>query len=165
MKHSRIILFLIILILSGCSKKSPDTAGTNGPDSLAAAPDSLIVNDSIAGEFAFIMNDADQRIYTEAETLAEFPGGKEALVSFIQTELQYPVKSLENGSEGVVGISFIIGGDGTVTEVQVINPSDDELLNAEAARVVRNMPDWEPAEIDGEPVSLRYILPVSFALN
>ena len=46
--------------------------------------------------------------------------------------------------------------------VQSANP----LLDAEALRVIKNMPDWKPGKNEkGEPVNVAVNLPVQFSLD
>ena len=54
--------------------------------------------------------------------------------------------------------------DGSVTEVQVVNPVDPS-LDKEAVRVVRNMPKWVPGKKDDKSVRVRYTLPITFRLQ
>ena len=41
----------------------------------------------------------------------------------------------------------------------------DRDLDKEALRIIRNMPKWEPAKKDGEPVSIAYTCPVVFTIK
>ena len=41
----------------------------------------------------------------------------------------------------------------------------DPFLDAEAVRVVKLSPKWEPAEDKGEKVNVRFTFPIVFGLN
>ena len=41
----------------------------------------------------------------------------------------------------------------------------EESLDAEALRVISSLPDFIPGEMNGQPVAVEYILPVSFQLS
>ena len=90
-----------------------------------------------------------------------FPGGKEALLQYLEQNIHYPEAAAAEGVQGRVYIRFVILADGVVDSVAVqrgIHP----LLDAEAIRVVENMPRWQPALQNGKPVAARQLLPVTF---
>ncbi len=97
-------------------------------------------------------------------TNASFPGGDEACMMWLQGNIKYPAVCQENGIQGRVTVSFIVGTDGAITEVEVVR-SPDEHLSMEALRVVKSMPKWIPATYEGKPVRSRYNLPVMFRLG
>ena len=68
------------------------------------------------------------------------------------------------GSQGKVFVSFIINTDGSIQDVQVLKGVSDS-LNDEAVRVVSRMPKWKPGLQRGEPVRVKFNLPISFALQ
>ena len=70
----------------------------------------------------------------------------------------------KQGVEGVVFVRFIIKPDGSLTDVKVLRPVHP-LLDAEALRVVREMPRWKPGRQDGKPVRVFYSVPVEFRLD
>ena len=61
-------------------------------------------------------------------------------------------------------MAFFILKDGSVSEIKVLK-GENELLKKEAIRVVEAMPKWTPGKQKGEPVNVRYVMPVSFKLN
>jgi protein TonB len=63
-----------------------------------------------------------------------------------------------------VYVEFIIESDGNVRKAQVVRGEDD-LVGTEAIRVVKNMPTFTPAKVNGKPVRMSYILPVNVKLN
>lgn len=93
---------------------------------------------------------------------AEFPGGTGALIQFIQSECQYPKEAMDQNIQGTVLVEFVIDKEGNVTNVNVLK-SAHPLLDAEAVRVCRAMPQWTPAQ-DGEGKYVRstYQLPFTF---
>ncbi len=96
------------------------------------------------------------------EKVAEFNGGQTALIQFLNTNLQYPNKAIENNIQGKVLVEFVVCEDGTICELKASNA--DTLLQAEAIRVVRKMPQWKPGEQSNKKVSTYFTLPVSFSL-
>lgn len=102
--------------------------------------------------------------FTVVEVMPVFPGGQTALVQYIASHLKYPPVAQENGVQGRVFVSFVVGEDGYVEDVQVIK-GVDPLLDKEAVRVVKSLPRWTPGNQQGKPVRVRYSVPVTFALQ
>lgn len=93
---------------------------------------------------------------------AEFPGGMGALVQFLQAETRYPKEAQDKKIQGKVLVEFIVDKEGNVTYVNVLK-SAHPLLDAEAVRVCRAMPQWTPAQDgDGKYVKSTYQLPFTF---
>ena len=92
----------------------------------------------------------------------EFPGGMEALHAYIAENLRYPEEA--EGAVGKVYVGFDVCVDGVVRNVKVMK-SDNPCLNAEAVRVVRSMPKWNPGKKAGEVVTVNYVLPISFKVK
>ena len=82
---------------------------------------------------------------------AKYPGGYYAFERFVGKNLVYPYWIAKLGIEGVVGISFIVNEDGSLSDFKVVT-SVDPRLDAEALRVARLMPNWKPAKFYGKPV-------------
>lgn len=104
------------------------------------------------------------KIFTFVEENAEFPGGEDARVAFMQKNLKYPPLARENGIEGTVYLSFVVGKDGNIREVSVrrgIGFGCDE----EAVRVVKMMPAFKPAKQNGRPVDVYFNMPIRFVLK
>lgn len=95
---------------------------------------------------------------------AEFPGGAMAMMQYLADNVSYPPTAQENGIQGRVLVTFIVGTDGTITEPEIIK-SLEASLDREAIRVVRNMPKWKPAKLNGKPVSTSYTIPIVFKLQ
>lgn len=98
------------------------------------------------------------------ENMPKFPGGEEALMEYIKKELRYPPTAIDNGIQGRVLCTYVVGTSGKVTKVQVIRSVHPDLDN-EAIRVIENMPDWIPGQMDGKKVAVEYTLPIIFKLQ
>lgn len=92
-----------------------------------------------------------------------FPGGSEALTSWIESNLRYPVLAAEQRIEGDVVCAFWVEKDGSVKNTQVLK-SSHELLSKEALRVLKFMPRWNPGRENGHSVRVRYTVPFIFRL-
>lgn len=104
------------------------------------------------------------RVYDVVEQMPSFPGGISGLMTYLNQNTRYPAVAQENGVQGRVVVSFVVGKDGHISDVTVLR-SVDPSLDKEAIRVVRNMPRWTPGKQGGKPVRVRYNVPVSFRLN
>ncbi len=102
--------------------------------------------------------------YYESDRMPEFPGGQDALMSYLGAYVNYPIEAQQRGIQGNVLVSFIITSEGEITEAKV-GKSIHPLLDEEALRVINAMPKWIPAIQDGNRVNTRYMLPVNFILK
>lgn len=108
-------------------------------------------------------NTTDQ-VFTMVEKMPEFPGGNDALIDFIAKTVQYPVSAQQAGIQGRVVCSFIVNKDGSLSEAEVIK-SLEPSLDAEALRVIGEMPNWTPGTQRGQAVKVKYTVPVTFRLQ
>ncbi len=106
----------------------------------------------------------ENKVFDVVEQMPSFPGGTSALMSYLNSNVKYPVVAQENGVQGRVVISFVVEKDGSITDVQVVK-SVDPSLDREASRVVRSMPRWNPGKQNGQAVRVKYDVPVSFRLQ
>lgn len=102
-------------------------------------------------------------VFTVVEQQAEFPGGMEALVKFLQKNVKYPAIARRMGTEGSVFVSFIVDRAGAISDIQVVKGISAE-CDKEAVRVVGLMPAWKPGKQNGKAVKSRFVLPVRFKL-
>ena len=98
-----------------------------------------------------------------AEQQPEFPGGMAELMKYLQKNLRYPQICKEQRVQGRVILQFVVNADSTITDVNVVKPVNPH-LDKEAVRVVKAMPKWKPGTQRGEPVRVRFTLPVTFRL-
>lgn len=157
------LTLILLCILTACEKK-PSAQQGNVADSLVMALEDSLDTVEVDQNQNFYTNEDGERIYTEVQDKAVFPEGAKGLKKYLSDNLVYPEESASDGSEGIVTVAFVVDKTGKVGQVEILKAVEDDLLNEEALRVVEDMPEWEPGSIDGNPVSIRYILPVSFAL-
>jgi TonB family protein len=107
-------------------------------------------------------------VYYKAEVMPVFNGSQEELERYIQDNINYPTSAQAEQIEGTVLVEFVVGGDGVVRDVEVVETTSDavkEKLSEEAARVVSTMPSWTPGTQGGKPVDVRVSLPITFQLE
>lgn len=107
----------------------------------------------------------NERIWEDVEECPEFPGGDRALSHYLQQNIRYPKVSRNAGTQGKVFVSFVINIDGSIQDVEILKSSGDMYLDREAVRLVTCMPRWKPGRVNGLPVRVRYVQPVSFRLQ
>ena len=89
-----------------------------------------------------------------------FPGGQEALLRFIKSNIHY-IK----GAEGKkVFISFIVEANGSLSDLEIARGLNKE-ADKEALRILRVSPKWQPGIQNGRPLRVRYTLPIKFPVN
>ena len=98
------------------------------------------------------------------ETMPKFRGGDlQKFRVWVQERVNYPAEVLECGISGRVVVTFIVERDGSMSSLKVLQ-TPDRLLTNEVLRVLESVPagSWTPGVQDGEPVRVRYTLPVEF---
>lgn len=106
----------------------------------------------------------DNAVFMVVETMPEFPGGQTAMMEFIENNMKYPVVAQENGIQGKVVLSFTVDKDGSITDIEVVR-SVDPALDAEAIRIIKSMPKWQPGMQRDKAVRVKYTVPVNFRLE
>ncbi len=103
--------------------------------------------------------------FTIVEEKPSFQGGDEnTFTKWVASKLVYPEIAKENGVQGRVILQFLVGTDGSVSDVKVVRGVDAS-LDREAARVVASSPKWKPGRQRNKPVKVRYTFPVIFQLR
>ena len=108
-----------------------------------------------------VVSQSKQNVYDVVEQMPEFPGGMPAMIEFLQTNLKYPSDAKKQNVGGRVLVMFVVETDGTISNVRVaknVFPS----LDAEAVRVVKAMPKWNPGKEKGKPVRVNFSLPIVY---
>ncbi|MGZ3866363.1 MAG: energy transducer TonB [Bacteroidia bacterium] len=108
---------------------------------------------------------ADDQPYVLATKMPEFPGGSEAMMEFIQENLDYPMAEKKANIQGTITMQFIVEKDGSLTDVKAIKSVEhgDNLVK-EATRVIKMMPKWKPGMQDLHAVRVYKNVPFYFKL-
>ena len=102
--------------------------------------------------------------FAVVEQMPQYAGGQAALMEYMKNSLKYPKDAAAQKVEGRILVSFIVEKDGSLSDVKAtkaIFPS----LDAEAVRVVKEMPRWTPGRQRGVVVRVKYVLPITFRLQ
>ena len=109
--------------------------------------------------------DGDEDVFEVVENMPEFPdGGMPGLMKYLSANIRYPEAAHKAGTQGRVTVQFVVGKDGSIGNVSILR-GVDPALDAEAIRVISGMPKWKPGTQKGEPVNVKYTVPVMFRLT
>ena len=111
-----------------------------------------------------IPNIENDSIYSFVDEPAHFPGSDDEMNKWLRERIIYPANCQRQKVQGRVIVSFVVGKDGSIEEVKAIR-SPHPSLSHEAERVVKLMPKWIPAKVDGKEVRALYFLPIKFNLS
>lgn len=105
----------------------------------------------------------EEKVHVAAQKIAEFKGGEAEMIDFLKRNIRYPEGVKIDKTTRVI-VQFTVGADGSVTDPKIIRSAPEELLNAEALRVLSLMSGkWEPATDNGKPIATRFTLPINFS--
>lgn len=181
-----------MILMSGCSGTSSHRPSDRLQGEVITTTDSLETEDytveELEGDIAAIEDSttvlikageispipivgkvADPEDQTEAfeavvDVRPTFPGGDGKLMEWISQHLVYPPTAIDKELQGRVIIRFFIEADGTVGAAEVTRGIDEE-LDKEALRVVKTLPRFNPARLDGKAVGYWFTLPITFRLT
>lgn len=117
-------------------------------------------NEAIAPVDVPAMPDQDF-IHAVAEQMPEFPGGEQAMLTFLAKNTRYPTDVCVGG---VVYVSFVVERDGSLSNVSVLR-GVVPVVDQEALRVIKAMPRWKPGMQGGKVVRVKYAMPIRFSLR
>ena len=98
------------------------------------------------------------------DEMPKFPGGQEGLMRYLAKNIKYTTMAQQNKEQGKVLVQIVIGKDGNVSNIKILKGAS-AWLDAEAIRVVRGMPKWEPGKQNGQAVAVEYTFPITFRLQ
>ncbi len=103
--------------------------------------------------------------FSQVDVQPTFRGENAAMFNkWLAEHVTYPTGAKLAGIEGEVTVAFDITADGSVKNVRIVR-GVNELLDAEAVRVVSASPRWEPGTAAGKPVQVSYSFPIMFRLK
>lgn len=108
--------------------------------------------------------DTKDEVFMVTEQMPEFPGGMKELMTFLSKNIKYPVSAMQKNVQGRVIVQFVVEKDGSTTEFKVMRSVDPD-LDAEALRVMKEMPKWKPGMQKGQAVRVKFTVPVTFKLQ
>ena len=101
----------------------------------------------------------------EVSKSPSFPGGEEAIREFINDNIRIPQITIDKGVPVKIYLSFVVNPKGKVIDVEFKNGKASPQLKKEAIRVLSKLPNWNPAEKDGTPVSVIQYIPINIVVK
>lgn len=141
---SLMLLCVSLMTLCAQTENVPQTKQVNQP-----MPDDSVVIDGDV-------------VYTIAKPIAQFKGGEQKLMDFIiaNTSISRAKPKAEHGN-GMVLVQYYIAKDGSVKNVHIVKGMSPE-IDMEAMRVIKMMPNWIPAQRNGQNVCMKMTMPIRF---
>ncbi len=189
------ILPMATLALSAFATVQPTASSANGNDATEASVGKVSTKtinkqakeqkDAAFALPSAVKGDADS-VKVSADYCAivpvypSFPGGDEELFAFLRKTIRYPAKAQELGIQGRVVVRFLVGKDGSISDVRILREVADaaklhtvtvtarakdgkteehdeaayqeavDACSEEVIRLVKAMPKWTPAYRDKE---------------
>ena len=115
--------------------------------------------------FAFIVkaqNPKKDSIFLVVDQPPTFKDGD--FSTYLAKNIRYPANAAVKDIHGKVFVQFIIRKNGTLTDATIIRSVSPE-IDAEALRVVSGSPNWFPGVQNGQPVSVKYTIPIMFNIS
>lgn len=106
----------------------------------------------------------EEKVFDMVEQMPQYPGGQVELMKFIGENLKYPTIAAENGVQGRVICQFVVGKDGTVRDAKILKALHP-FCDKEALRVILAMPRWIAGKQNGQAVSVKFTVPITFRLQ
>ncbi len=108
---------------------------------------------------------AEEEVFVIVEDMPGFQGGDiNNFRTWVAKHLEYPQIAQENGISGRVFVQFAVNSKGDVVDVKLVR-GVDPALDAEALRVIKSSPKWNPGKQRGRPVKVQFTFPVVFVLQ
>ena len=98
-----------------------------------------------------------EKLFTQAQTPAQFPGGEPGWQKYLQRNLNRDMIVEKGGPPGkyIVVVSFIVDKEGNLSDIHALNDPGYGTKD-EALRMIEKGPKWVPAEQNGKPVIYRH---------
>lgn len=84
--------------------------------------------------------------------------------NWVMSNITYPDKVYSRGIQGRVLVAFVVGLDGKVEDIEIIE-SPHEALSKEVIRIMNRSGKWTPGLNAGLPARVRFLIPVDFTIN
>lgn len=127
--------------------------------------DSSIYTTLEDGTKEYTLKSKYQDVFTMVEVMPEYPGGVSEMISFFSKSAKYPKEARKKGWVGKSYLNFIVNEKGEITLPKIVKSSGYDILDEEALRVIKSMPNWSPGSQNGKNVLVSINVPFNFTLN
>lgn len=108
--------------------------------------------------------DGTDTVFTKVDQYATFPDGANGWRRYLERNLHYPRQAQKKSIQGAVRVQMEVTKEGIVTHVKALNEPGGG-LGQEAARVIKDGPNWIPAVHNGRNVNYRFAQTITFQLQ
>lgn len=108
----------------------------------------------------------EEGVFYHVEVAAQFPGGFEAWKKYLEKNLNAGLPA-ENGAQAgkyTVMVSFVVDKEGNISDVKAENAPGFG-TEAEAIKIIKKGPKWQPAIQNGRKVAYRAMQQVTFQVD
>lgn len=109
-------------------------------------------------------DEGESSAFTLPEEDPSFPGGMDSLYAWLERNIRYPKEAKDNNINGKVFVTFVVEPDGRITNIKLLRDIGGG-CGAEAIRLVKAMPRWNPGKEKGNPARVQFNLPINFTLK
>jgi protein TonB len=107
--------------------------------------------------------DSEGETFFVVEVMPSFKGGDiTKFRDWVGKRTNYPTEAVEKKIWGTVFLTFIVEKDGSVSNVTVVK-GVDPILDYEAVKAISESPKWSPGLQRGQPVRVRFQIPLNFS--
>ncbi len=126
----------------------------------------LFICGSTYSQVEKIKIEKEDSIFTIVEEHAEFPGGYAAMNKFIMRNLIWPIEYCEHGCYGSIFVKFTVSTTGHIKDIYVLKGINGcPAFDNEVIRVIKLMPQWKPACLDGKIVNCYFTIPIRIRIQ
>lgn len=124
----------------------------------------LLIIGCMLSQFAHAQQQKDAAVKATYNYVEQMPAPPYDLSGYLADNLNYPDSAQHHNVQGRVLVRFVVNEDGSITDAEIEKKVSWD-LDAEALRVIRNMPPWQPGKSGGKAVKVYFRLPVNFRLT
>jgi len=149
--------------------KMPDATSAIGPVTIDAkpgtgnAPVDIPNGDGPSAPAAPTVDNSVHNTF-DLQSMPEPIGGEKAWSKFLSRNLRFPEEAQSAGASGRVIVGFIIEKDGTLSNITIERPAGNG-FDEEAMRVLKMAKAWKPGIQNGQPVRVKFVIPINFQNN
>lgn len=147
-----VMLVVGSILLEGCMRKK------------SSSTEAKTLNEQEKNQVPHKTQDGDEIRCFGFDQYPAYKGGSAALKEFIVKTISYPKEAVEKGIQGRVVVEFTVTKDGKIEKLKVVRKVDP-ILDQEAIRGLKMMPDWIPGKREGKVIDMQYALPITFKLE
>ncbi|MEM9848503.1 MAG: TonB family protein [Bacteroidota bacterium] len=134
--------------------------------------DELIESETYLAEEKEIFRVVEEMPYVKSEACEDYADNElqfkecseRALLTSLYQSIRYPEIARQNGLEGMALVQFTVEKDGSMSDIEVLRGLC-EAITMECLNAVENIPEWMPGKQAGEPVRVRFTLPIRYKLQ